>query len=322
MFERDAVARRPFAGQDAALDVEPDLLVQRRLVGWLGLVAIDREAHADEPSHGRVECLARLLAEPVTPAFDDLVAARPDTVDGARIGRKNPAVEDGIPAAPGERGMRGVEGDDISARACLNSDGRLRERLGAAGQRGVEQRAAGRDAGAAGQHIALAMFEPLAIFELAQFVGDADQDIGIRADAEPAACVEEFAGRKNAVAKARFGDRAEACDGAAFGKRGDLGRGGVGRMDQAPALIDRRMFEQPLDRPPARPGDAFLDFPGLFGGVDMDRPAFGQRHDGRQFVRRHGPQAVRRDADIGSGQCADGQLVWRRSAWRTGRPSR
>ena len=89
--------------------------------------------------------------------------------------------------------MRGVEGDDIGARACLDSGDRLRERLGAAGQRGVEQRAAGRDAGTAGQHIALAMFEPLAVFELAQFVGDADQDIGIRADAEPAAGVEEFA---------------------------------------------------------------------------------------------------------------------------------
>ena len=79
-------------------------------------------------------------------------------------------------------------------------------------------------------------------------------------------------------------------------------------MDQAPALIDGRMFEQPLNRPPARPGDAFLDFPDLFGGVDMNRPAFGQRHDGRQFVRRHGPQAVRSDADIGPGQCADGHL--------------
>ena len=153
------------------------------------------------------------------------------------------------------------------------------------------------------------MLQPLAIFELTQFVGHADQDIGVRADAEPAAGVEEFAGRKNAVAEARFGNRAEPCDGAASGKRGDLGCGGVGRMDQAPARIDGRMFEQPLDRPPARPGDAFLDFPDLFGGVDMNRPAFGQRHDGRQFVRRHGAQAVRGDTDIGPGQFADGHSV-------------
>src|SRR6476619_2464153 len=40
------MTRRPFPGQDAALDVEPDLLVQRRLVGGMEFVAIDREAHA------------------------------------------------------------------------------------------------------------------------------------------------------------------------------------------------------------------------------------------------------------------------------------
>ena len=79
-------------------------------------------------------------------------------------------------------------------------------------------------------------------------------------------------------------------------------------MDQAPAPIDGRMFEQPLNRPPARPGDAFLDFPDLFGGVDMNRPALGERRDGRQFVRRHGAQAVRGDTDIGPGQIADGDF--------------
>ena len=262
------------------------------------------------------------LTEPVAPTLDDFVAARPDTGDGTRVRRENPAVEDGIPAASGERRMRGVEGDDVGACACLESDDRLRERLGAAGQRGVEQRAAGRDAGTAGQHIALPMLQPLAIFELTQFVGDADQYIGIGADAEPAAGVEEFAGRENAVAEARFGDRAEPGDGAAVGKRGDLCRGGVGRMDQAPAPIDGRMFEQPLDRPPARPGDAFLDFPDLFGGVDMNRPGFGQWRDGRQFVRRHGAQAVRGDTDIGTRAMRGRPSVWRQSAWQTGRPSR
>ena len=37
----------------------------------------------------------------------------------------------------------------------------------------------------------------------------------------------------------------------------------------------------------------------------MHRRAPGQCEDRRQFVRRHGPQAVRRDADIGTGQGAD-----------------
>ena len=80
--------------------------------------------------------------------------------------------------------MRGVERDDVGARAGLESDDRLRQRLGAAGQRVVEQRAPGRAAGTAGEHIALAMLQPLAIFELTQLVGDADQHVGIGADAE------------------------------------------------------------------------------------------------------------------------------------------
>ena len=79
-------------------------------------------------------------------------------------------------------------------------------------------------------------------------------------------------------------------------------------MYQAPAPIDGRMFEQPLNRPPARPGDAFFDFLDLFGGMDMNRPGPAQLHDCRQFVWRHGPQAVRSDTNIGSGQRADGRL--------------
>ena len=37
----------------------------------------------------------------------------------------------------------------------------------------------------------------------------------------------------------------------------------------------------------------------------MNRPGFGERHDCRKFVRRHGAQAVRRNADIGARQRAD-----------------
>ena len=53
--------------------------------------------------------------------------------------------------------MRGVEGYDVRACTCPESDDRLRERPGAACERGVEQHATGRDAGTAGQHIALSM---------------------------------------------------------------------------------------------------------------------------------------------------------------------
>ena len=59
--------------------------------------------------------------------------------------------------------MRGVERDDVCACTRVESDDRLRERLGAAGQRSVEQGTAGRDAGTAGQYIALPVLQSLAI---------------------------------------------------------------------------------------------------------------------------------------------------------------
>ena len=43
----------------------------------------------------------------------------------------------------------------------------------------------------------------------------------------------------------------------------------------------------------------------------MNRSAFGECHDCRQFVGRHGPQAVRSDSDIGPGQFADGHFCRR-----------
>src|SRR5436305_8820119 len=102
------------------------------------------------------------------------------------------------------------------------------------------------------------MLEPLAIFELAQLVGDTDQHVGIGADAEPATGVEEFAGGKNAVAEARFGDGAETGNGAGLCERGDLLAGRVGCVDEAPASIYGGAIQQPLYRPLTRPGQAIL----------------------------------------------------------------
>src|SRR5579871_4536663 len=157
-----------------------------------------------EPPNRCVELIARFLAEPMASALDNFISARPDTIDSTRARCKNPAVEDGVTAAPGKRGMRGVEGHDVGARTWLYSDGRLRKRPGASGERPIEQGAAGRDArnarkNTAGQHVALAVLQTLTIFELTQFVCNADQDVGVRADAEPAAGLTKFAGRKNAV---------------------------------------------------------------------------------------------------------------------------
>ena len=121
------------------------------------------------------------------------------------------------------------------------------------------------------------MKKALGIFELAQFVHDSDQHVGIGADAETPAVRGKQRRWKDAVAEIGLGDRAQAGDGAAPGQRHGFGVGHVGGVDQAPALVDRGMAEQPLDRPRARPGEAVLDLAHLLGDVDVDRTVRRQR---------------------------------------------
>src|SRR4051812_22102954 len=123
----------------------------------------------------------------------------------------------------------------------------------------IEQGASRRAACAGGEHVALAVLEPLAVFELAQLVGDADQHIGIRANAKGTAGTDEFASRENAVAKACLGDRAESRDRASLGECSDFFIRRVGRVDEAPASVDWRVLKQPLHWTLSRPGQAILD---------------------------------------------------------------
>ncbi|MGY3697366.1 hypothetical protein ACVIGA_007446 [Bradyrhizobium sp. USDA 3240] len=115
----------------------------------------------------------------------------------------------------------------------------------------------------------------------------------------------EFARRKDAVAEACFGHRAEAGNRAASGERSDFPFRHVGRVNQAPASIDGRVFQQPFHRPLPRPGHAILHLTHLFGGVDVDRVGAGKRNDRRKLVGRHCAKAVRGDADVGAGQFSD-----------------
>ena len=136
-----------------------------------------------------------------------------------------------------------------------------------------------RNAGTAGQHVALPVLQPLAIFELAQSSATPTNTLesvptpnwpppsrNSRVGKIPSPRLASVSGQSPAIAPLP-------------GESGGLRRSRMGRMDQAPARINGRMFEQPLDRPSARPGDAFLDFPDLFSGMDMHRSAFGQRRD-------------------------------------------
>ena len=138
-----------------------------------------------EPGHRAAEGGADRVSGRVAAAFDLLPAADPDAIDGRRAG-EDPGVEHGVAGAAGSAGCRGVERDEIGRRARGDAAGRGAERLRAAGERRIEQRAPGRAAGSR-QHVARAVRKPLRIFELPQLVGDADQHVGIGADAEAAA---------------------------------------------------------------------------------------------------------------------------------------
>ena len=133
-------------------------------------------------------------------------------------------------------------------------------------------------------------------------------DIGIGADAE----ARRRAARKAAPAKmpsprlaSVIGHRPATAP--LRGQRGGLGLGHVGGVDQAPARRRPAAWSSShsTGRAP-RPGEAVLDLLHLLGDVDVDRavrpPAAATA---AQLVRRHGAQAVRRDADHGVRQRRD-----------------
>ena len=112
----------------------------------------------------------------------------------------------------------------------------------------------------------------------------------------PPAC--RYASRaKDAVAEVGLGGRRKAGDRAARREARHFAVGHVRRMDDAPALVDVRLRQQPLDRPHAAPRVAIVDFARLLGGMDVDR-RIGRRepHDLAELFRRDRAQAVRRDA--------------------------
>src|SRR5271155_3030708 len=78
------------------------------------------------------------------------------------------------------------------------------------------------------------------------------------------------------------------------------------RVDKAPAVIDRRMVEEPSYRPGARPGEAVFDFLHLLGDMDVDRTVAGDGDDLGKLLRRHRAQAMRRNTDRFVGSPFDG----------------
>ena len=91
---------------------------------------------------------------------------------------------------------------------------------------------------------------------------------------------------KRAVAEVRLGRRREARDGAARREPGDFAFRHVRRVNDAPARVDVRLRQQPLDRPHPAPREAVVDLARLLGGVDVDRRVRRrQSHDLAQLLR-------------------------------------
>ncbi len=192
-------------------------------------------------------------------------------------------------------GVLAVEQDEIGAPSRRNGADRAGACLRTRGERRVEQRPPDRAAITPGEDVARTVGEPLAVFELTQFCGRVDLDVGIGADAEASASREIARAVEYAVAERGFGERAEPSD--CSGPRQCLGLAGrhVGRVNQAPATIDVCMIEQPLHRPGTQHRNAVLDLLDLLGGMNVDWPNGARSHDLLQRIDRNRAQRMRRD---------------------------
>ena len=78
----------------------------------------------------------------------------------------------------------------------------------------------------------------------------------------------------------------------------------MGRVDEAPAPVDRSMGEQPLGGALAGPGEAVVDLSGLFGDVDVD--GAGEIGDAGEVFGGDGAEGVGGDAEGGVVERGDG----------------
>lgn len=153
---------------------------------------------------------------------------------------------------------------------------------------------------AAGQHVALAQVQALAVFEQHQFLGRVHAGVAVRAQAPAAAVLQPQRHVEEAVAQVGFGRRAQAGHGARRSGRGVFLGHHVGGVHQAPACVHRGVRQQPLHRALAAPGEAIRHLLRLLGDVDVDgraRVERGEAGDGlAQTLRRNGAQRMRGQA--------------------------
>jgi len=169
-------------------------------------------------------------------ALDDFVAAGPDTGNGARACCKIQPSRTASLRRPASDVVCGVEGHDVGA--CALPGARTvgcpsawapPASAASSSARPVER------AGSTRQHVALPVFQPLAVFELDAIRRQRPtQYVGIRADAEHGRPRQQIHGPENAVARGSPRSPGRAPRPAPLlARRGDFSRSRVGGMDQA-----------------------------------------------------------------------------------------
>lgn len=227
----------------------------------------------------------------------DVAAGAPHlTHDAAAGSGEDPGVERRIPLPAAQPFVVGIECQEIGQQTDADGATGPCRRLRTAGTDRLEQPASGRAFGI-GQHRACTVAQTLRPFEHAQLIGEADAEIGIAADTEPAAGFEKSRRIEDAIAKIGLGDRAETYHRTARGKPTEFVHRRLGTMDRAPAAVDLHLVEQPGDWPGAVVGQDLLNFRLLFGEVDMDRTVGCKCHEHLQIAAADRPQRVRCQAD-------------------------
>ena len=201
VLERDAVAGRPFARHDAAR------MMSARM-RWcsdggccrcpsLSASIVASLRQSTQRDHGRSESLRNGVAADDGGRPRPACARATQTQSTLRAIGKDPGVEDGVARLAGKRRMRSSSDTKSAAPPAAMPAGPAPKRLRC--RRQVPRRTArGRSSRRrCASTLRCAVRQALRIFELPQLVGDADQHVGIRADAEAAASLQESGARGN-----------------------------------------------------------------------------------------------------------------------------
>ena len=240
---------------------------------------------------------------PCRPAGDHLHAAVARRPPRSPTAGEDPAVEQSVARAANEASDRWLSRATMSAAALQQSaDVRLAERLRAAGEGAVEEGRAGRVPRLAVRTLrrgGVSRWPYSSRREVRRRRRSGRWNRFRRRTAPPAARKAPRGNTPSPRLASVIGQRPATAPLAASALASRSG----GWRGPGTSGVDGGMVQQPFHRPladQARQSSTSLD---LLGGVDVDRPVAGQAATiARKLVRRHGAQAVRRDAENGVGQ--------------------